>query len=65
MKTGAIILAAGRQKEAELFQPLLKIDGVTTIRRLIVTLKHSGVSPIVVITGEQGDALEKKSDVWM
>lgn len=60
MKTGAIILAARRQKDAEFFQPLQKIDGVTTIRRLIVTLKHSCVSPIVVITGEQGDALEKE-----
>lgn len=60
MKTGAIILAAGRQKNAEFFQPLLKIDGVTTIRRLIVTLKHSGISPIIVVTGEQGDILEKE-----
>lgn len=60
MKTGAIILAAGHSKQAEAFQPLLKIDGVTTIRRLIITLKHAGVSPITVITGEHGDALEKE-----
>lgn len=60
MKTGAIILAAGRQKDTSLFQPLLKIDGITTIRRLIITLKHAGVYPVTVITGEQGDALEKE-----
>lgn len=60
MKTGAIVLAAGQQKQEESFQPLLKIDGVTTIRRLIITLKHAGVSPITIITGDHGDALEKE-----
>lgn len=60
MKTGAIILAAGRPKQADSFEPLQKIDGVSTIRRLIITLKHAGISPVTVITGEQGDAVEKE-----
>lgn len=60
MKTGAVILAAGSQKQSEIFQPLLEIDGVTTIRRLIITLKHAGVTPITVITGAQADAVEKE-----
>lgn len=60
MKTGAMILAAGHTSGDSTFQPLLKIDHVTVIRRIILTLQRSGISPILVITGAQGDIVEKE-----
>lgn len=59
MKTGAIILAASKSKD-DTFPPLVKLDGVSVIRRIIITLKQTGVSPILIITGEQSSELEKE-----
>lgn len=59
MKTGAIIIAATRSKNA-VFSPLMELDGITVIRRIIITLKRAGIAPIIVITGEQGDSVEKE-----
>lgn len=59
MKTGAIILAASKSKNT-VFSPLVELDGITVIKRIIITLKRSGISPITVITGEQGNAVEKE-----
>lgn len=59
MKTGAIILAAGHHIPQESFQPMMAVGGTTVIRRIIILLKQSDVDPIVVITGRDGDAVEK------
>ena len=59
MKTGALIIAAGHEKGREDFRPLLPAGDSTVIRRIIITLKQAGVDPVVVVTGLQGDALEK------
>lgn len=56
-KTGAVIVAAGCGKEA--FQPFLPVGDSTVIRRLVITLKRAGINPVVVVTGYQGDKLEK------
>jgi molybdate transport repressor ModE-like protein len=59
MKTGAVIVAAGHGKTDTDFRPMLPAGDSTVIRRIIITLKRAAVDPIVVITGRQGDELEK------
>lgn len=59
MRTGAIILAAGHKSSISSFQPLLPVGDTTIIKRIIMTLKCSGVDPIVVITGREAKELEK------
>lgn len=43
----------------EIFPPLTPIGDSTVIRRIIITLKQAGIDPIVVVTGQNGDQLEK------
>ncbi len=59
MKTGAIILSAGHHIPQEAFKPMMAVGGTTIIRRIIILLKQADVDPIVVITGRDGDAVEK------
>lgn len=59
MKTGAIIIAAGHHLTNETFQPLMPIGGTTVIRRIIIMLKQAEIGPIVIITGRDGDQIEK------
>ena len=59
LRTGAVIIAAGHKSKESTFNPILPVGDSTAIRRIIITLKRAGVSPIVVITGEQADAVEK------
>ncbi len=59
MNTGAVILAAGHHVPQEPFQPMMAIGGTTVIRRIIILLKQAEVNPIVVITGRDGDSIEK------
>lgn len=59
LRTGAVIVAAGHKSQNSTFNPMLPVGDSTAIRRIIITLKRAGVSPIVVITGEQADAVEK------
>lgn len=59
MKTGAVIFAAGHKCANSTFKPLMLIGGTTVIRRIIMTLKRSGVDPVVVITGKDAKELEK------
>jgi choline kinase len=41
------------------FKPLLQLGGSTVIRTAIETLQSAGVSPIVVVTGREADALQR------
>lgn len=59
LRTGAVIVAAGHKSKNSTFNPMLPVGDSTAIRRVIITLKRAGVSPVVVITGEQADAVEK------
>lgn len=59
MRTGAIIVAAGHKSSVSCFTPMLPIGDSTVIRRIIITLKRSGADPVVVITGKDGDEVEK------
>ena len=58
-KTGAVIVAAGHKNRGTAFLPMLPVGDSTVIRRIIITMKRVGVDPIVVVTGKQGDELEK------
>ncbi|MCI8505965.1 MAG: NTP transferase domain-containing protein [Lachnospiraceae bacterium] len=65
MKTGALILASadyGRELlergEAPVFFPMHVLDGVTVIKREIAVLRRAAVSPILVLTGHEGEALK-------
>lgn len=59
MKTGVVISAAGHKCSVSSFAPMLPVGDSTVIRRMIITLKRSGIDPVVVVTGENGDELEK------
>lgn len=59
MITGAMITAAGNRNAFSPFDPLMPIGRTTVIRRIIMTLKRSGVDPIVIITGKDAKELEK------
>ncbi len=59
MKTGAVIIAAGHNLSQENFQPLMPIGETTVIRRIIIMLKQAEIDPIVIITGRDGDQVEK------
>lgn len=59
MKTGAVIVAAGMSSYMNDFKPMLKIGRTTIVKRIITTLKNSGADPIVIVTGNKADQLEK------
>lgn len=59
MQTGAIISAAGHRSSNAVFQPMLPIGDTTVIKRIIITLQRAGISPIVVVTGDCAEELEK------
>lgn len=59
MKTGALIIAAGEEKEQKEFRPMLPVGDSTVIRRIIITMQQAGIDPVVVVTGNHGDELEK------
>lgn len=58
-KTGAVIVATGRKSTGTTISPMLPVGDSTVIRRIIITMKWAGIDPIVVVTGKQGDELEK------
>ncbi len=58
-RTGAIILAAGRSNYMEELKPMLKVGQTTMIQKEIDTLRQAGITPIVVVTGYQGEVLER------
>ena len=51
MRTGAVVVAAGHKSSVSSFSPMLPIGDSTVIRRIIITLKRSGI--------DQGDEVEK------
>ena len=59
MRTGAVVVAVGHKSSVSSFSPMLPIGDSTVIRRIIITLKRSGIDPVVVVTGKQGDEVEK------
>ncbi|WP_411678536.1 NTP transferase domain-containing protein [Caproicibacter sp.] len=58
-KTGAVVTAAGMSSRMSEFKPLLKIGSISIVRRIISTLQQAGADPVVLVTGNQADALER------
>lgn len=58
-RTGAILLAAGKSDYMKELKPMLKLGQTTMIQKEIDTLRQAGITPIVVVTGYQAEALEK------
>ncbi|WP_294372686.1 nucleotidyltransferase family protein [uncultured Clostridium sp.] len=59
MKIGAVIVAAGMSSRMNDFKPMMKIDSITILSRVISTLKCAGAEIIVVITGFQSEILNE------
>lgn len=59
MRTGAVVIAAGHKSSVSNFSPMLPVGDSTVIRRIIITMKRSGIDPVVVVTGECADEVEK------
>ena len=59
MATGAVIAAAGKPSAMEEFRPMMRISGTTMIQREIDTLRQAGVDIVVVVTGYEGERLER------
>lgn len=66
IKICSIILSAGLSSRMGKFKPLLEIDGVPAIKRIIRANKESDIENIIVVTGYNHKALEdeiKNEDV--
>ena len=58
-KIGGLIIAAGKGQKEEPFEPLKKLGSITVIKRIVLTFQRVGIAPIVVITGEQAEEVER------
>ncbi|ATW25749.1 NTP transferase domain-containing protein [Candidatus Formimonas warabiya] len=59
MKTGAVVAVAGLSLRMKSFKPMLQLAGSTVIKTAVSTLKSAGVSPVVVVTGNNAEQLTK------
>ncbi|MBM4761218.1 nucleotidyltransferase family protein [Bacillus sp. B15-48] len=59
IKAGAVIIAAGLSSRMGDFKPMLPLGETTVIRKVIKTFQSAGVHKIVVVTGFNGNQLEK------
>lgn len=56
MRTGAVIVAAGRENELQL---LAKDGELTMAERIVISFQRVGIKDIVMVTGYQAERLEK------
>ena len=59
MSTLAVILAAGEPKQMSHFQPMLKLNGKSVIRRQIESFRAANVTDILIVTGFHAGMLER------
>lgn len=60
---GAIILAGGEGRRMGAVKPLLKIDGVPALARVIGALRAAGVEEIIVVLGHAADQVRSGVDL--
>jgi molybdate transport repressor ModE-like protein len=60
MKTGAIIITAGRSSHSDSFRPMLKIGAISAVRRLIQTFLQAGADPVVLVLDKESEDLRKQ-----
>ena len=51
MQFGALIVAAGMSSRMGEFKPMLNIGSISIAQRIVATLRQSGVTRIVMVTG--------------
>ena len=59
MSVFAVILAAGEPRQMSHFQPMLKLNGKSVIRRQIEVFRAAGVQDILIVTGFHAGMLER------
>ena len=59
MKTAAVIVAAGKPKKEDDFEPLMCVSDNTMIGAVICCFKEAGINDIFVVTGYHAAAMEK------
>ncbi len=59
MSITAVILAAGEPRQMSHFQPMLKLNGKSVIRRQIEVFRAAGVADILIVTGYHAGMLER------
>lgn len=59
MSTTAVILAAGEPRQMSHFQPMLKLNGKSVIRRQIDAFRAAGVRDILIVSGFHAGMLER------
>jgi len=55
----AVVLAAGVSSRMGKFKPMLFVDGKTMAQRVTGSMLEAGADPVVVVTGYQGERLER------
>ena len=55
---GAVILAAGYSSRMKKFKPLLPVDGMSAVERVICCAQNAGISDIALVIGYQRELLE-------
>ena len=60
MKTTAVILAAGGSRRLGFPKQLVRLDGVSLVRKVALTLCDAGIDKIGVVTGAWHNELEKE-----
>ena len=58
MQFGALIVAAGMSSRMGEFKPMLNIGSISIAQRIVATLRQSGVTRIVMVTGHNAWELE-------
>lgn len=53
-----VILAAGLSSRMGEYKPLLEVEGVSMVRRVVNMMRQAGAEPIVVVTGHRRAELE-------
>lgn len=59
VKTGALIITAGKTQSSDGFEPMIKAGSVSAVRRLIKTFELAGASPIAVVTESGATSLRR------
>ena len=59
MSVFAVILAAGEPRQMSHFQPMLKLNGKSVIRRQIEVFRAAGIQDILIVTGFHAGMLER------
>jgi CTP:molybdopterin cytidylyltransferase MocA len=60
---GALVLAAGESSRMGRLKPLIKIDGLTFLQRIVNELRAAGIDNINIVVGFAADRIQKESGV--